>query len=329
MSHKMQAAISLFAVLFCCGLVSVLQADSAVAAQQSQSSISATAVADRTELTVGDPVQVSFTVVHPAGSRVLWPALDESWGAFEVQEQQPASTVTGADGSLETTQAVLLTLWAPGEYTTPPVTLTVARQNGELEEITAPTVSVRVVSVLTDGDLALRDLKPQATLDLPFPWSSLLIGTAFLLLFGVAGYWAWQRWNRQPHTAVPPPFTDDRPAYQIALEELTRVEELDLPERARFKEHYTLITDALRRYLEEAFAVPALDRTTTEMRPALAQTVLPVALQQALLALLTEADLVKFADVRPDSAVARLLPQQAKTLVLELASAGEAATEGI
>ena len=62
---------------------------------------------------------------------------------------------------------------------------------------------------------------------------------------------------------------DTRPLHQIALEELHRIDALDLPSQSRFKEHYTLVTDCIRRYLERAFDTRALDRTTGELRTAL------------------------------------------------------------
>ena len=68
---------------------------------------------------------------------------------------------------------------------------------------------------------------------------------------------------RRRGTAMP---VDTRPPHQIALEELHRIESLDLPSQSRFKEHYTLVTDCIRRYLEGAFDTRALDRTTGELR---------------------------------------------------------------
>ena len=75
---------------------------------------------ERNELTVGDPVQLTLEVTHPAGSQVIIPQLDVTWGNFEVRDQSPASTVANDDGTLTTRQTLDVTLFDVGEFQTPP-----------------------------------------------------------------------------------------------------------------------------------------------------------------------------------------------------------------
>jgi len=99
----------------------------------------------------------------------------------------------------------------------------------------------------------------------------------------------------------------------VALTELERIEGMGLPARGEFKQFYTLVTDAVRRYLEARFGVEALDRTTHELLGDLARRGLEV---DGLAALLDEADLVKFAKYRPDEACAEGAMSLARDVVI-------------
>ncbi|MBE2197304.1 MAG: hypothetical protein IAE79_01760 [Anaerolinea sp.] len=284
-----------------------------------QSSITLTITADPPQLTVGDVVTLTVTAVHPTGARVLWPAWGETWGDLEIRGQRPSSTITHDDGTEATTQTLFATLWTPGDYLTPPLTVTVSLADGEVAAVTADPIPLTVLSVLTADDLTLRDIKPQASLESPPRWPWLLGGLLTAALLAAAGYWAWRRWPRQPQaTAVPLPALDNRLPHEIALDELARIAALNLPAQSRFKEQYTLVSDALRRYLEAAFALPALDRTTAEIRHEIRHAPMPPEAQTQLLVLLADADLVKFAQVTPDLLAAQNFPAQAQQFILTI-----------
>ena len=103
---------------------------------------------------------------------------------------------------------------------------------------------------------------------------------------------------------APIPVIDTRTPWEIAIDELDRIERLDLPEDGRFKEHYTLVADAMRvyvqaMYLRDVSPVDAIDMTTDEIRTALRRSSLNYDDAKLVLDLLQEADLVKFAKYTP------------------------------
>jgi hypothetical protein len=144
-------------------------------------------------------------------------------------------------------QTIAVMLWELGEFNTLPLTVTVSSPEGELLEVTADPVTINVESVLTQDDLALRDIKPQAALPLAvwWPW---LVGA--LGLVGLLGVFWWR--GRGGETAVP--FVDNRTLQQIALDELAEITASGLAEQGDFKAHYARTTDVLRRYLDGGFA---------------------------------------------------------------------------
>ena len=108
---------------------------------------------------------------------------------------------------------------------------------------------------------------------------------------------------------------DTRLPHEIALDDLAAIERLGLPEQGRFKEHYSLVTDTVRRYLEETYDIPMMERTTGEIRAELGRTPLDRETKARLLSFLQESDLVKFADIVPRAADAHALTAEGRALV--------------
>ena len=93
--------------------------------------ISATLTAAQGEYTVGDRIPLNLSVTHPNGYRLLPLRFqDSSFGALEIQEVTTPQVVANPDGTETTTQTIFATLWAPGEYATPELSVTVSDING-------------------------------------------------------------------------------------------------------------------------------------------------------------------------------------------------------
>ena len=102
---------------------------------------------------------------------------------------------------------------------------------------------------------------------------------------------------------------DKRLPHERALDELNAIEAMRLPQQGRFKEHYSLVSDCVRGYVERAFGVPALERTTGEIQADLAAAGFAPEVQAALVAFLQDSDLIKFTTLTPDAASAVKLLQ--------------------
>jgi hypothetical protein len=258
--------------------------------------IDAALITEKSELTVGDPVQITLVVTHPAEHQVIAPELETNWGNFTVLGQSPLTTVNNRDGTETSTQVIDVRLFAPGTFTTPPVPVTVSNGAGELSQVIAPPIDVTITSVLAEGDNELRDIKPQA--ELPFsaltPW--LVGGLLGALALATLAFLWWRR--RRARLALVT--ADNRPPHEVALDELVRITELRLPEQRRFKEHYTLTSDCLRTYMERSYDIPVLERTTGEVQTSLRNASVEPAVARRITAFLDDSDLVKFSKFTPD-----------------------------
>jgi hypothetical protein len=277
-----------------------------------QTPVTAVVIAPEGSFTVGDPVELQLAVTHPAGYHIIQPELPQNWGDFFVKSQSPAATVPLEDGTEMTMVVIDTRLFAPGEFSTPPLTVSVTDGAGQLSEVTAAPVPVTLTSVLVEGDSQLRDIKPQA--ELPFvnllPW--IAGGLLLAALVAIAFLWWKRRQARLVLAAV-----DNRLPHEIALDDLTRIRQLGLPEQNRFKEHYTLVSDTIRIYVERTQGVPMLERTTGEIRSGLRNSSLTANSTRQLIVFLEESDLVKFSKFLPSEAEAYELITQARQIVEE------------
>lgn len=290
------------------------------AAAQFPENIDLRFTAETGTLTVGDVASLTLQATYPADYRMTVPALPEQWGDFEIRGQSEAETTLNDDGTQTTTQTIEVTVFDVGTFSTPGFPVAFTDPNGETLERAVPQISLTVESVLEEGDTDLRDIKPQAELPVPPVWPWILGGLLPAALLGWGGWWLVhylrRRFQPQPSIVAPEPFIDPRPAHQIALEELDRIENLHLPGQGRFKEFYTLISDCQRRYLEGAYGLPAMDLTTDEIRRALKQTGLGWERTRDFTDLFSACDLVKFARLIPSRAEARAMLPQARALVI-------------
>ena len=275
--------------------------------------IQGTLTPDREELTVGDPVQLTLEVTHPAGYQVILPKLEQSWGPFEVRGQSQATTTANDDGTETTQQSIEVTLFELGEFETPELKIGVSNGAGQVSEETVPSISLAVTPTLAEDDNELRDIKPQAALSVPPIWPWIVGGVLLAAAAAAAGWWAYRRRQGKPFGLAPA--VDNRPAWQRALDTLDEIEGMGLLGQQRFKEHYTLVTDTLRTYLEAQFGLSVFERTTSELKPVLQASELRPEHSRRLLDLFADSDLVKFAKVVPDQKTAGRLVGRARELV--------------
>ncbi len=274
-------------------------------------------VPDTTRVTVGDPLTLRVVPRLAAGasllSRAAAPAGDLPEGFRILASDSLAATAAGAvEGRLR------VAFFRPGKQSVPPLVLAYSpRPGAPPDTLRSQPVPIEVVAVLPPGDQTLRDIKDLA----PLPrrsrlWLWLVLAAAVL----AAGLLLTRRLRRRPAPApvaveAIAPAADSRTPYERALERLVAIERARLPEQGDVPRHFELVTDTLRRYLEESGAAPALELTTTELAWALPPVLASRGLRDAALAILRDADLVKFARVRPSGEAAARLLRAARSLL--------------
>jgi hypothetical protein len=166
------------------------------------------------------------------------------------------------------------------------------------------------VRLMTAKGSEPKPLKPQW--EAPRGYGFLLWIAGALVLAALA-VWLVRRRRRR---AVAKPAEPELPADFVAFQRLDEIERMNLLERGEFKTYYTLVVDALRAYMEKRYGILALDQTSDEilwdLRRQKADTgeIEPV---------LREADLVKFAKYKPETAAAKRLIDTVRGIVAKTA----------
>jgi len=282
-------------------------------------------------VTVGDTVTIDLRATLPDDASIAGDPHPRDSLPNSVRLLAMDTLPRAADGAHR--YRARIAFFETGSLTSPAFALPYRRAGAEVpDSVVSGAVLVTVMATLPDTAIAMRDIRPIASLGGSAGSAShwWLIAVAALLL--AAGAAMVLRSSRRPNAAMPAaPIEPPLGAYETARARLRALAASDLAARdvARY---YDEVSDTLRRYLEAAHDIPAVHRTTPELIRALPGALAGHAAATA--ALLGEADLVKFARLRPDADVARAFVARATnvldawhdaaTPVLAAAGAGDA-----
>ena len=277
---------------------------------------------DPPNVSFADEVTFTLDVTYPDDHSVVVQKLPPDWGQFEVREQSQAQTVFNDDGTKTTSQTITAVVFGRGTIQTPDLLISVRGPDGTVEQTSPLPKELIVGSVLPGPDAEPEDIRPQADFSTPIWENPAAQSSGLLIALGglLAGALIAAYLIRRRLQGTPAPVIDTRTPWEIAIEELDRIERLDLPEDGRFKEHYTLVADAMRvyvqaMYLRDVSPVDAIDMTTDEIWTALRRSSLSYDDAKLVLDLLQEADLVKFAKYTPAVSQAYEASGQARYIV--------------
>jgi hypothetical protein len=252
-----------------------------------QSNVAVTLSVDSDAITVGDVIPLTLRVTHPTGWRVVVPALEKQWGEFEVRSQSTPVITASGTGTETTTQKIEVVRMRPGEVQTPAFTLSIADDQGNLQDVAVAPVAVLVQSVLVAGDTELRDLKEQADLITSQRMVWPLIAATTLGVIGLIGYVINRRRNRL--------VVDKRTPRERALATLKTLEAQNPQTPEDIKAACVDIAVCLRDFVTSTTTISARDLTTSELARQLKLKNLPADWSTRTIDVLRVCDSVKFA----------------------------------
>jgi hypothetical protein len=252
-----------------------------------QSNTTATLSVGGEAISVGDAIPLTLQVTHPAGWRVIVPALQKQWGEFEVRSQATPVIVATGDGTETTSQKIEVVRMRPGEVQTPAFTLAIADDQGNLQNVEVAPIALAVQSVLVAGDTQLRDLKPQADL-ITSQRTSVPIIALVVLTLAVWGVYAINRWRNRP-------VINKRTPRERALDTLRTLETQNPQTPEDFKAVCVEIAVCLRDYAASITPISARDLTTSELARQLKMSSIPAEWSTRAIEVLRACDSVKFA----------------------------------
>ena len=260
----------------------------------------AEAALDTAAARVGDSIRLTLTLHHDATTRPEAPDLPQILRDFSPRCAGWHQRETEA--SFELTQECELRLYELGLHEVPAVAVPFVSAAGDTLLCETQPLAIEVISARSEGEDQLRDIKPPVLISGGVPlWVVVALGLLALALCVLGGVWLWRRRTRTPEPP-PPPEPIDYAA------EFAHIAELGLLERGDFKTYYSLLSENLRRFLEESVEIEAMEQTTSELAAALQEAEVEGELRQQIIDYLVVADLVKFARFHPALDEARRAP---------------------
>ena len=273
---------------------------------------------DRAKL--GDALEARITLTLAPGDKVDPSAVPATWGKVEV-----------LDGAFEPAAAEATTrVWRGhvaaydlGAITVPELPIEVTTAAGPVAVATAP------VTLTIEGIVPPEDAKPpvaspeisgiKAPRSIPPDYRPLrraLAALAGLVAVAAIGWLLWRRYAARFAAAQVPvdPFRK-LPPHVWVYEELEKLLARRLAEEGKVGLFYDELTRIVKIYLEGRYRIELLDRTTSEVPPALQQAGAPPEAARIARSLLEAGDLVKFAQSAAGPAECRASVEEAYRLV--------------
>lgn len=277
-------------------------APGAAEGQTERGPVSARVRVEPTPLPIGDPVTLTIEITAEDGVELLLPVFGASLERFAILEFVPREHIDEA-GRTISTQTYRLQAPSSGQHAIPPITVEfVDRRPGQRPapededafELLTERLEFTVESVVPED--AGDDLKPPLgplgalSVDDPPRWPWLGAGLA-LALAGIALSVVFWRLRARGK---------NRSAYEIALARLAELEARPRPGAEAMDSFFVEISDLVRRYLEDRFALHAPELTTEEfLEVASSSPDLTLDDRRFLQNFLGNADQVKFARLVP------------------------------
>ena len=275
---------------------------------------------------IGDVLTLEVIVAYPKGYTVSLPAGLDLSPLFVVDVSEKPAEPTGE--GLRKVFVVRLQAFDVGELSTPPFPVTYVDDQGAVETVTVEprTFSVERLTA-NEVDPKRRGEDPPVSLHYPNETAETAVYAALATLLAVlVALWIYQRWAARRRVPVAPPPV---PPHEEALARLAELEASGLLDEGRFQAYYLALTEIARAYLERRFGIPALDRTTEEIRRALVRAgprIAPID-PDAFVRFLQRADLVKFARMDAELDEARAAAAYVRDLVEKTRPDAQAAAE--
>ena len=249
---------------------------------------------DSTVLTLGDQTKLVIEATCAPDEQVTYPRFGkELTPGVEIVRQSGVDSTVDKQGK-HYSQELVLTSFQDSLFLIEPLPFVSGTDTTYSESLTLNFVQPFQLDS-TNAIFDIRDIQKE-----PFwfwGYARWILGALLLIGLGFLIWWLLGKIGRYEGTYVGPRRKEpERPAEEVALEQLDRIREEKIWTQGHTKQYHTELTDVLRTYIAKRFGVASTEKTSEEtlraMKPLLSdQRELHASLSQVL----RLADLVKFA----------------------------------
>lgn len=256
---------------------------------------------NRKEISIAERLTLRLEVTAEESYEIEWPKLGEKLAQFGIVDYDSPVPALAKGGRVLYVRSYELEPFLSGEYKIPPLKVTFwkkAEAQPKKHDLESEELTVNVKSLLPEkaGALKIKDLV--GPMEMPGGdrrWLYLAAGLIGAAVVAGGGVIFWRRRKNGPAAILA-----RIPAHELAYRELERLLADKLIEQGQMKLFYIRISDILRHYIENRFALHAPERTTEEFLAELQRSTALASDHKVLLKeFLLHCDLVKFAELLP------------------------------
>lgn len=262
-----------------------------------------TARLDSAKMQIGGQNELVVEVSAKPGAHIKWPAPKDKMLSpqIEVVAERDGQEPHGEPTVRQ--RVYTLTVWDEGKQTVP--ALTVGVDGKEYHTVALP-IEVETVKIDT---IHPNEAKPPHDIQqLPFSWDEwwpLYLWSVLAVALAILAWVLFLRLRSGKPILRRKQTISKEPPHQKALRRISEIKTARLEGSDDQKEYYTLLTDALRRYMSERFAFNAMEMTSQEIIAHLKAEQDQTKIDE-LRELFATADLVKFARYAADRHVGEM-----------------------
>lgn len=254
--------------------------------------------------TVGGRLTLRLRLEHAEGTSVVFPDVPSAVAPLVVLSSATAGPFE-EDGRVVEERYYVMAAFETGALGIPQLPFEYGAASGDSGVAWTDSLSFTIESVIPDTlpeeERGPRDIKPPVELPRRV-WPFIL--TAALVAAAALAAWYFRKWwlsRTRPVTDETPvePVVPRRAAHLVALQRLDALAADDPAGRGDVTRFYVRVTEIVRLYLRDRFAVDAIDMTTTELAPAMDGARIERAEIEWAVRFLSHADLAKFAKHTP------------------------------
>ena len=276
---------------------------------------------DLSDITIGDRITYTLIIEHDKDTQLLNPKpitfaslnrlASEHFEAHGPEVKRLKAKITQHGRVLKLIE-YKLTVYEPGTYSIPPIIIKCLNASRREFSVMSKPLGFRVRGVKPNGARTIKDIRGPE--DVPRNTAPYILILGILIVgLSVAAYFYFKR-QKSSVTVEPGTVILQRLPHEITLEELREIELMDLVAKGEVKEHYTRISEVIRRYIEKRYGIAALELTTAKVLDAL-ETHRRSSKPPFIGDFLNTCDSVKFAKYQPNANEAYNLLQQARKIV--------------
>jgi hypothetical protein len=277
-----------------------------------QSQVRAVAKTDTISIRIGEQFHLDISASIPSDAKLTFPTIADSIHKLEIVTRSAIDTLKSQDGSLATYhQSLTVTCFDSGFWVIEPFTFYYTKKGAASpDSLSTEALLMQVQTIPVDTTKEIKDIKPPV--EVPFSLREalpyLITGFLAIALICFIIYLVTKR-KRKPQVIdkkIP-----DRPAHEIAIESLKKLQEQKLWQQGFYKEYHSGVSDTIRLYIEHRFSVSAMELPSDDTLSHFRNNMIAPEAYEKLRYILQLADMVKFAKGIPVGSENELTMQHA------------------